>query len=157
MANIKIIAVGKLQKMYLPVQEEFLKRLSRYAKTELIEVADEQAPEKLSDAQKHEVMYAEWERISKKLCENDFVIALDSTGETMTSMQLASSIEKWQENKNIVFIIGGSLGFAPEALKRANAVLSLSKLTFTHSMARQILLEAIYRSYKIIKNEPYHK
>ena len=85
------------------------------------------------------------------------MVALDSTGKKLTSEGLASHIEKWQENKNIVFILGGSLGFHENALKRADFVLSLSDMTFTHSMARVILLEQIYRGYKIINKEPYHK
>ncbi len=154
---LKIIAVGKLQKMYLEIQNEFKKRLQRYVKFSLIEVNDEQAPEKLTDAQKKAVQLAEWEKIQKKLNDNDFVVALDSTGVKLTSEKLALNIEKWQENKNIVFILGGSLGFHENALKRANYVLSLSDMTFTHSMARVILLEQIYRGYKIINKEPYHK
>jgi 23S rRNA (pseudouridine1915-N3)-methyltransferase len=154
---LKIIAVGKLQKMYLEIQNEFEKRLQRYVKFSLIEVNDEQAPEKLTDAQKKAVQLAEWEKIEKKLNDNDFVVALDSTGVKLTSEKLALNIEKWQENKNIVFILGGSLGFHENALKRANYVLSLSDMTFTHSMARVILLEQIYRGYKIINKEPYHK
>ncbi len=153
--TVKIIAVGKLQKMYLEIQKEFEKRLSRYCKLQIIEVNDEPAPEKLSDAQKQAVQLAEWEKINKKLTENDFFIALDGTGKALSSEGLAEEIKGI--NKNIVFALGGSLGFHENALKRADMVLSLSKMTFTHSMARVILLEQIYRSYKIINKEPYHK
>ncbi len=153
--TVKIIAVGKLQKMYLEIQKEFEKRMSRYCKMQIIEVNDEPAPEKLSEAQKQAVQLAEWERINKKLTENDFFIALDGTGKALSSEGLAEEIRSI--NKNIVFALGGSLGFHENALKRADMVLSLSKMTFTHSMARVILLEQIYRSYKIINKEPYHK
>ncbi len=155
--TVKIIAVGKIQKMYAEIEKEFEKRMSRYAKLQIIEVNDEQAPEKLSKAQKQSVQLTEWEKINKKLNDDDFLIVLDGTGKALTSEELAKNIELWQENKNIVFALGGSLGFHENALKRANYVLSLSKMTFTHSMARVILLEQIYRGYKIINKEPYHK
>lgn len=155
--SIKIIAVGKIQKMYLEIQREFEKRLSRYCKLEIIEVQDEQAPEKLSEAQKRGVQTTEWDKILKKIDGNDFVVALDSTGKKLTSVEFSAKLEQWQENKNTVFILGGSLGFPPEALERADYVLSLSEMTYTHSMARIVLIEQIYRGYKIINKEPYHK
>ncbi len=155
--NVKIIAVGKIQKMYAEIEGEFKKRMSRYAKLEIIEVNDEQAPEKLSPLQKQTVQLAEWEKINKKLNDDDFLVVLDGTGKALSSEELAQNIENWQTNKNLVFALGGSLGFHENALKRANYVLSLSKMTFTHSMARVILLEQIYRGYKIINKEPYHK
>lgn len=155
--NVKIIAVGKIQKMYAEIEGEFKKRMSRYAKLEIIEVNDEQAPEKLSPLQKQAVQLAEWEKINKKLNDDDFLVVLDGTGKALSSEELAQNIENWQTNKNLVFALGGSLGFHENALKRANYVLSLSKMTFTHSMARVILLEQIYRCYKIINKEPYHK
>ncbi len=154
---VKIIAVGKIQKMYLEIQKEFEKRMQRYAKLQIIEVNDEQAPERLTDAQKKAVQLAEWEKIQKKLNDTDFIVALDSLGKHISSEGLAKNIENWQENKNVVFILGGSLGFHENALKRADYILSLSDMTFTHSMARVILLEQIYRGYKIINKEPYHK
>ena len=153
--TVKIIAVGKLQKMYLEIQKEFEKRMSRYCKLQIIEVNDEPAPEKLSEAQKQAVQLAEWEKINKKLSENDFFIALDGTGKALSSEGLAKEIKGI--NKNIVFALGGSLGFHENALKRADTVLSLSNMTFTHSMARVILLEQVYRSFKIMRHEAYHK
>lgn len=155
--EIRIIAVGKLQKMYLEAENEFLKRLTRYAKCTLIEVADSQAPEKLSPAQKAAVQKEEWERIEKKLSANDFFIALDSSGKQLSSENFAAKLKEWQGVKNPVFALGGSLGFCEEALKRADMRLSLSEMTFTHSMARVILLEQIYRGFKIMNGEPYHK
>lgn len=155
--NVKIIAVGKIQKMYLEIQNEFEKRLSRYCKLSIIEVGDEQAPEKLSEAQKTDVQLTEWEKIKKKLNDTDFFIALDGSGKKLSSVALADNLGQWQEKGNIVFALGGSLGFHPDALKRADYVLSLSDMTFTHSMARIILLEQIYRGYRILNNEPYHK
>lgn len=157
MTNIKIIAVGKLQRMYQPIQAEFFKRLTRYVKLEEIEVADEQAPEKLSPAQRSGVMLAEWEKMQKKLAPGDFVVALDGTGKKCSSIELASLLEKWQENKTTVFLLGGSLGLHREALARADYTLSFSDMTFTHSMARMILLEQLYRGFKINSGEPYHK
>ena len=154
--NIKILAVGKIQSMYKPIIEEFEKRLSRYCRLEIVEVADEQAPEKLSEAQKKQVMLAEWEKLNKKIKENDFVVALDSRGKKFSSSSFADFIDK-NNDKQIVFILGGSLGFCNEALLRANVKCSLSDMTFTHSMARVILVEQVYRAFRIIKNEPYHK
>lgn len=156
MVSIKILAVGKIQTMYKPIIEEFEKRLSRYCKLEIIEVADEQAPERLSEAQKTQVMLAEWERLNKKIKETDFVVALDSRGKKYSSEGFAEFISQNIE-KQMVFILGGSLGLCDEALARANAKCSLSDMTFTHSMARVILAEQIYRAFRIIKNEPYHK
>ena len=155
--NIQIIAVGKLQKMYRPIQEEFYKRLTRYAKIKEIEVPDEQAPEKLSAAQRADVMLAEWEKTQKKLVPDAFLVALDASGQKCSSPKLAALLKKWQERKNIAFILGGSLGLSKEALARADHVLSFSDMTFTHSMARVILLEQLYRAFKINSGEPYHK
>lgn len=153
---IKILAVGKIQPMYRGIQEEFQKRLLRYCKFEIFEVPDEQAPEKLSEAQREAVMLAEWEKLNKKIKDTDFVVALDSHGKKFSSVEFSKFIGEI-EGRTAVFILGGSLGLHPLALKRANALVSLSDRTFTHSMARTIIIEQIYRSFKIIKNEPYHK
>ena len=155
--NVQIVAVGKLQKMYCPIQEEFYKRLTRYVKISETEGSDEQAPEKLSAAQRKGVMLAEWEKIQKRLPPDAFLIALDASGQKCSSPEMASLLEKWQEKKNIVFILGGSLGLCKEALERADYILSFSDMTFTHSMARVILLEQLYRAFKINSGEPYHK
>ncbi len=157
MIHIKVIAVGKLQRMYQLIQEEFVKRLSRYARAEILEVADEPAPEKLSAAQKDGVMLAEWEKIRKKIGTGDFVVVLDASGKKCSSEELAVSLGKWQENRCITFVLGGSLGLYHEALNSADEVLSLSDMTFTHSMARTILLEQLYRGFKINTSDPYHK
>ncbi len=154
--NVKIIAVGKLQRIYADIQQEFEKRLSRYCRFSITEVADEQAPEKLSEAQRTGIKLLEWEKIEKKLNDGDFLIILDGTGKKLSSVGLAEKIDSWQ-GKSLVFALGGSLGFHENALKRADFVLSLSDMTFTHSMARVILAEQIYRSFKIISGEPYHK
>ncbi len=154
--NVRIIAVGKLQRIYADIQDEFEKRLSRYCKFSIIEVPDEQAPEKLSEAQKSDIKLTEWEKIKKRLNDNDFLVILDGTGKQLTSVALAQKMDSWQ-GKNLVFALGGSLGFHENALKRADFVLSLSDMTFTHSMARVILAEQIYRSFKILSGEPYHK
>lgn len=155
--EVKIIAVGKLQKMYLDAENEFLKRLTRYAKCSVIEVNDSEAPEKLSPAQKEAVQAEEWHRIEKKIAPNDFFIALDFSGKQFTSEEFAEQLRQWHGIKNPVFALGGSLGFHKDALKRADMRISLSKMTFTHSMARVILLEQIYRGFRIINGEPYHK
>lgn len=142
--------------MYKEIQDEFYKRLGRYCKIEITEVADSQAPEKLSEAQKQEVMRAEWERLNKKIKDTDFVVALDSRGKKYSSVDFSKFMCDNME-KSVVFILGGSLGLCDDAIKRADSLVSLSDMTFTHSMARVILAEQVYRGFRIINNEPYHK
>jgi len=157
--NIKLVTVGKLQPIFLQAQEEFRKRLSRFCKLEIIEVPDRQAPEHLSEADKVSVMLNESELLLKKIENNEFIIALDSTGIALSSIELSEKLQSLQNagNSNITFIIGGSLGLHPMVLKRASYILSLSRMTFTHSLARIVLIEQLYRSFKINSNQPYHK
>ncbi|MBP5662636.1 MAG: 23S rRNA (pseudouridine(1915)-N(3))-methyltransferase RlmH [Clostridia bacterium] len=153
----RLIAVGKLQTMYEPAQKEFLKRLTRYGGVELVETADEPVPQTLSDAQRQNAITKEWERQRRQIGARDVLIFLDASGEKLTSEALAQRLDAWQQQGPVTFLLGGSLGFPREALSQAHAVLSLSNMTFTHSLARVVLLEQLYRAFRILHHEPYHK
>jgi len=158
--NIKIICVGKLkEKFYREAVEEFMKRLSRYGTFEICEVNDEKAPEQLSPAQMEQVKQAEGERILAKAANSDVIIAMDIKGEQLSSPQMAGRIKQYLDSgkSRLCFIIGGSLGLSGEVLSRANLRLSFGAPTFSHQIFRIMLLEQIYRSFRIINNEPYHK
>ncbi|MCE5234609.1 MAG: 23S rRNA (pseudouridine(1915)-N(3))-methyltransferase RlmH [Clostridiaceae bacterium] len=158
--NIRILCVGRLkERFYEEAVSEFLKRLSRYASVELIEVADEKAPERLSDAQRAQVTLEEGRRLLAKVEKNDFAVALDLKGKELSSPALASSMQAWMnEGKaSFVFLAGGSLGLSAEVLSRADYLLSFGKMTFSHQVFRVMLLEQLYRAFKIMHNEPYHK
>lgn len=158
--QIKIIAVGKLKEKYL-VQgiKEYMKRLGGYTKIELIEVADEKAPENLSAAQMQQVKDKEGERILAKIKEQDYVFALAIEGENPTSEAFAKKMAQLmvQGKSNFVFVIGGSLGLSTAVMKRSNAAISFGKMTYPHQLMRLILVEQIYRAFRINHGEPYHK
>lgn len=158
--KISVIAVGKIKEKYFTAAiDEYLKRLSRYAKVEIIEVADEKTPDGASPALEEQIKRREGERLLKALRDDMYTIALALDSQALTSPQLAAKIAGYEVRgiSHIALIIGGSLGLAPEVLQRAQEKLSFSKLTFPHQLMRVILLEQIYRSFRIIKNEPYHK
>jgi len=158
--NISIIAVGKLKEKYLKSGiDEYLKRLTSYAKVEIIEIPDEKAPEELSHSEMEQVKQKEGERLLSKLSQDTYVIALAIDGKMKSSEELAQSIDKLAVygKSKIAFIIGGSLGLSNEVLQRADEKLSFSKMTFPHQLMRLILLEQIYRAFRINRNEPYHK
>ena len=157
MIKVKIICVGKIKENYLLIGiDEYLKRLSSYAKIEIIEVKDEKIVNNDSDEHVKEI---EGKRIIEKLDSNYFNIFLDVFGKEMSSEDLAQYTQKLIDNGkgNICFVIAGSLGFSSNTLKFANFRLSFSKMTFTHQMIRLLLLEQIYRVFKINNNEVYHK
>lgn len=152
--NISIVTVGKLKEKYLKQGiEEYLKRLSSYAKVEVIEVPDEKAPEILSDTEMEQVKQKEGERILAKLSPDAYVIALAIQGKMKSSEELADSLDKLATygKSKIAFVIGGSLGLSNEVLKRSNEQLSFSKMTFPHQLMRLILVEQIYRAFRIIR------
>lgn len=158
--NINIIAVGKIKEKY--IQEgikEFSKRLSRYCKLNIIEIEDEKAPESLSEKDMQIVKAKEGEKILNKIPPGSFAITLVIDGKQLSSEALAEKFEDIMVNGNndITFIIGGSLGLDTEVIKMSNFKLSFSKMTFPHQLMRLILLEQVYRAWRIIKNEPYHK
>ena len=166
--RITLITVGKIkEKFYQDAISEYAKRLSRYCKLDVIQVTDEKTPDGASEALETleevlEVMYAgekEGKRILENIKDGSFVIALVINGAMLDSVELAGKIEKWGISgvSQLVFIIGGSLGLSKEVLSRADYKLSFSKMTFPHQLMRVILLEQIYRSYRIIQGEPYHK
>lgn len=158
--NITILTVGKLKEKYFKQGiDEYLKRLQPYAKVTIIEVADEKAPETLHGAEIEQVKNAEGERLLKKLPDSTYAIALSIPGKRMTSEALAEKIEALTTygQSHIAFIIGGSNGLSQYVLRRADFQLSFSTFTFPHQLMRLILVEQIYRAFKIMKNEPYHK
>ena len=154
--KITIITVGKIKEKYLrDAIAEYSKRLSRYCKLEIIEVADEKTVEHASEAVEDSIRSKEAERILKYVKEDAYVITLEINGDQLTSEQLAAKVE--QGTSHLVFIIGGSIGLGKEVLGKSDYALSFSKMTFPHQLMRVILLEQIYRSYRIINGEPYHK
>lgn len=158
--NITIVTVGKVKDKYLKMGiEEFSKRLKPFAKVNLVEVADERAPETLSDADMEIVKKKEAERILSKISTDAYVIGLAIEGKMKTSEELAASLESLMTygRSKVAFVIGGSLGLHDSVYKRADELLSFSKMTFPHQMMKLILLEQVYRAFKILKNEPYHK
>ena len=158
--KITIITVGKIKEKYLKdAIAEYSKRLSKYCKLEIVEVADEKTPDNASEVVENTIRAKEAERILKYVKEDAYVITLEINGKQLTSEELAEKIEKLgvQGTSHIIFIIGGSIGLGEEVLKKSDYALSFSKMTFPHQLMRVILLEQIYRSYRIINGEPYHK
>ncbi len=158
--KITLITVGKIkEKFYTDAIAEYQKRLSRYCKLEIIQVADEKTPDKASENEERLIKEKEGERILAQIRDQAYVIALAIEGQMLSSEQLADKIEQLgiSGQSQIVLIIGGSLGLSQAVLKRADYKLSFSKMTFPHQLMRVILLEQIYRSYRIIAKEPYHK
>lgn len=158
--NITIVTIGKLKEKYL-IQgiNEYLKRLTAYAKVEIVELADEKAPENLSETEMEQVKQKEGERILAKLSDGTHVVALAIEGKMKSSEQLAADIDNLATygKSKIAFVIGGSLGLSKDVMKRANDTLSFSKMTFPHQLMRLILVEQVYRAFRINRGEPYHK
>ncbi|MCI5872257.1 MAG: 23S rRNA (pseudouridine(1915)-N(3))-methyltransferase RlmH [Clostridiales bacterium] len=162
--KITILCVGKIkEKFYRDAIAEYEKRLSRYCKLEIIEVADEKTPEGASETVELQIKEKEAERMiarmEKYLCDGAFVCALAIDGKQLDSVELSKKIDRLGTGgtSHIIFLIGGSLGMADSLLKRADMKLSFSKMTFPHQLMRVILLEQIYRAYRIMNGEPYHK
>ncbi len=158
--KITILTVGKIkEKFYRQAIEEFEKRLSRYCKLEILEVQDEKTTERASEAEERQIKEKEGQRLLKYIREDAWVCALAIDGKMLDSVELSEKIEKMGIDgiSHMIFVIGGSLGLANEVLKRADFKLSFSKMTFPHQLMRVILLEQIYRSYRIMQGEPYHK
>ncbi|MGU9501964.1 23S rRNA (pseudouridine(1915)-N(3))-methyltransferase RlmH [Bacillus paralicheniformis] len=158
--NISIVAIGKLKEKYLKQGiDEYIKRLSAYAKVDIIELPDEKAPENLSDQDMKIVKDKEGERILSKISPDAHVIALAIEGKMKSSEELADNMDRLATygKSKVTFVIGGSLGLSDAVLKRANEKLSFSKMTFPHQLMRLILLEQVYRAFRINRGEPYHK
>lgn len=147
---IKVITVGSLKEKYLvAAEEEYLKRLKKHTPINIIEIKED----------KYDCINNEGKKILEKIKEDEYVIALEIFGEELSSLEFAEKLDNLltYRKSNITFLIGGSNGLSEDVLERANMKLSFSKMTFPHQFARIILLEQLYRAYKIMKNEPYHK
>lgn len=158
--KITIITVGKIKEKYLKdAIDEYSKRLSKYCKLEIIEVADEKTPDNASAVVEDSIRSKEAERIVKYIKDDAYLITLEINGKQLTSEELADKVDKLgvQGVSHIIFVIGGSIGLGEAVLQKSNFALSFSKMTFPHQLMRVILLEQIYRSYRIINGEPYHK
>ena len=157
--NINIVAVGSIkEKFFKDAVSEYAKRLSRYVKLNIIEVKDEKTPAMASALEDEKIKEVEAERILSKL-PNGYVVALTIDGKKYSSEELAKRMGKYNilSKGNLSFIIGGSLGLHKSVIDRADEKLSFSEMTFPHQLMRVILLEQIYRAYRIRNNEPYHK
>lgn len=158
--QIDIICVGKVKEQYLrDAIAEYSKRLGRYCKLNILEVADEKTPEHASEGVERQIKAKEGERIAKHIKPGTYVIALAIDGQQVTSEGFARKIDQLgiQGVSHIQFVIGGSIGMDDAILRQANYKLSFSKMTFPHQLMRVILLEQVYRAYKINAHEPYHK
>ncbi|MBC8590904.1 23S rRNA (pseudouridine(1915)-N(3))-methyltransferase RlmH [Wansuia hejianensis] len=158
--NINIIVVGKIKEKYMREGiQEFQKRLSRYCNLKIIEIDDEKAPENLSNKDMERVKEKEGKKILSKIPQNTFIISLEIEGKQFSSEELSKRVENLMVSgvNDMTFIIGGSLGLSEEVKTRSNLKLSFSKMTFPHQLMRLILLEQVYRSFRIMKGEPYHK
>ena len=155
--KITCVVVGKIKEKYFTdAIKEYSKRLSRYCKLEIVELADEKTPDGASEAEEVAIREKEGERILKALKDDAYVIALAIEGKMLDSVELSQKIERLgvSGTSHIAFVIGGSLGLAPAVMKRADYALSFSRMTFPHQLMRVVLLEQLYRSYRILKNEP---
>ena len=158
--KITVLTVGKIkEKYFVDAIAEYSKRLSRYCKLEIIQVPDEKTPDGASEALETQIKDKEGEKILANIKDGSYVVALAIDGQMLDSEQLADKIEKWGVSgiNQIVFVIGGSLGLSKAVLNRADYKLSFSKMTFPHQLMRVVLLEQIYRGFRIINHEPYHK
>ena len=158
---IKIIGVGKIkEKFYREAIAEYQKRMTAYNKVDIVEVADEKAPESLSEKEIDQVKIAEGERILAKIKDDAFVVTLEINGKALDSIKFAKLIQDEMLDgfgRDMVFVIGGSNGLGENILKRSNYRISFGKMTYPHQLMRVILMEQIYRAYRIINKEPYHK
>ena len=158
--HITIVSVGKIKEAYLKDGvAEYTKRLSHYCSLSIKEVSDESAPDNLSEAEIKRVKEREGTRILKHVTEGMYIIVLDSGGVMLTSEAFSSKLQELslEGKSNLCIIIGGSLGISVNVLKRADFTLSFSKMILPHQLIRLVLLEQIYRAYRIARNEPYHK
>ncbi len=158
--RITLLTVGKIKEKYFTdAIKEYTKRLSRYCKLEIIEVSDEKTPDKASQHEEELIRFKEGERLKKYIKDGAYVISLAIEGNQVSSEKFAEKINRLgiSGESHIIFIIGGSIGIDKDILKNSNELLSFSKMTFPHQLMRVVLLEQIYRAYRIINGEPYHK
>lgn len=158
--KIRILCVGKIKEKFMrEALDEYSKRLSRYIKLEIDEVADEKTPDNASEKEEIQIRDREGERLLKQIRQEDYVIALAIDGKMYDSVAFSRKLDDlgMLGRGSVVFVIGGSLGLGEKVLERADETVSFSKMTFPHQLMRVILLEQIYRGYRILRNEPYHK
>lgn len=158
--KITLITVGKIKEKYLKdAIAEYSKRLSKYCKLEIVEVADEKTPDQASENVERQIRQKEGERILRYVKDDAYVFTLEIGGRMLDSVAFAEKIETLgiQGKSHLIFIIGGSIGLGEEVLRRSDYALSFSKMTFPHQLMRVILLEQVYRGYRIIEGAPYHK
>lgn len=158
--KITLITVGKIKEKYLNDGiAEYAKRLGRYCRLSFVQVADEKTPDKASDALNAQIKATEGQRLLKHIREQDYVIALAIDGKMLDSVELSKLMERLgvQGESTIDLVIGGSLGLSDEVLRRADFKLSFSSMTFPHQLMQLILLEQVYRGFRIMNHEPYHK
>lgn len=158
--KITIVAVGKIKEQFFAdAIKEYEKRLSRYCKIEMIQVADEKTPDGASEALENQIKEKEGQRILAQIRDGAYVIALAVEGRMLDSEELAGKLGQLgvESVSQIVFVIGGSLGLSKRVMERADYALSFSRMTFPHQLMRVILLEQVYRSYRILNHQPYHK
>ena len=158
--KIKLVTVGKLKEKYLKYGiAEYAKRLSRFSKLEIVELADEKTPDKASEVENQQILEKEGSRILAKVSEREFVVALAIEGKQFPSEEFSSILNDITVRgfSDITFVIGGSLGLSPTVKKRANLLMSFGKLTLPHQLMRLVLVEQIYRAFMIQQGSPYHK
>lgn len=158
--KITLVTVGKIkEKFYTDAIAEYSKRLSRYCKLEIVQVADEKTPDKASEAEERQIKEKEGERILSQIRDSAYVIALAIEGRQLSSEELADKLSQLgiSGKSELVFVIGGSLGLSEAVMRRADYALSFSRMTFPHQLMRVVLLEQIYRGFRINAGEPYHK
>ena len=158
--NITLYTVGKIKEnFYRQAIDEYSKRLGRYCKLKIVEVADEKTPDHASETEELQIKEKEAARLQKQVKEGNYLIALAIDGKKMDSVAFADKIGSLglHGNSEIGFVIGGSLGLSDSILRQADLKLSFSDMTFPHQLMRVVLLEQIYRAYRILSNEPYHK
>lgn len=158
--RITLVTVGKIkEKFFADAIDEYSKRLSRYCRLEIVQVADEKTPDNASETVENQIKDKEGERILAQIKDGTYVVALAIEGQMLSSEKLAEKIDSLGISgvSQIVFVIGGSLGLSKHVLSRADYLLSFSKMTFPHQLMRVILLEQVYRSFRISHGEPYHK
>lgn len=158
--KITVLTVGKIkEKFYRDAIDEYAKRLSKYASVSIVEVSDEKTKENLSDTELLQILNTEGNKLLSKIPDNAYVIALDILGKKLDSVGFSRFMEERMNtgDSHLVFVIGGSLGLSDEVKNRANYKISFSDMTFPHQLMRVILLEQVYRGFRIMRNEPYHK
>ena len=158
--QIRVIAVGRIKEKYLQDGiAEYEKRLRPYAKVKIVEISEEKRPASANPSVEIIALEKEGDRILAAIPDGTFLIALDVKGLSWSSEELSASFREWELSgqNQLAFVIGGDLGLAPAVIARSNVRLSFSKMTFTHPLARLLLVEQVYRAFRIMRGEPYHK